>query len=169
MRRELLLSCAAGPQVTDAPPKRKSGRPKKSKKSEPPAQSETTIIAAETAESSAKETKSRKNKGEEPDSDEDEAILPTFPAPWEQLSPQQVERQKNELAAFEDHKAKEAESQNHANEVKWRARDSRSNAFIHRDPAWLELESKLLIETETGCEGYASCVIPVTATLHGTA
>lgn len=160
MRRKLLLPCATGPQVADAPPKRKPGRPKKSK-SEPSAQPQLAVAAAETTESPPKEKQSRKKKSEESDSDEDEEILPTFPAPWEQLSPQQVEKQNHEYAIFKKQKAIEAESQSQEVEVKWRARDSRSNAFIHRDPAWLELESKLLVETETGCEGHTFCMILV--------
>ena len=167
-----VLFAVAESAVADAPPKRKRGRPRKTQTEQPspsPAPAtetaapaaetaapatetaapatEAAVPATETASVESKETKSHNKKAQETDSDyEPEPVHRLFKAPWEQLSDEEIEQQNAELEAHQN--AKEATKEEQAD--KWQARESLYNKLIYRDPAWLELESKLLIETKSG-------------------
>ena len=146
-QRGLRLVCPKGSAVADAPPKRKPGRPKKQ-------QTEAPSPATEAAATEPKKTTKTETKVKETDSDDAEMPVPqTFKAPWEQLSDEQIAQQKAELEALQ--RAREAAKQDQADNNKWRARESQYNEFIYRDPEWLEMESKLLIETKTGYAVYS--------------
>lgn len=141
-QRGLRLVCPANSSVADAPPKRKPDRPKKQQTEEP-------SPATEAAAAEPKKTKNTIRKVEEPDSDDEEEPVPkAFKAPWEQLSDQQIAQQNAELQALQS--AREAAKKDQADNNKWRARESQYNKFIYRDPEWLEMESKLLVETKSG-------------------
>ena len=138
----LRVLCPANSAVADAPPKRKPGRPKKQQTEEP-------SPAVEAAAAEPKKTKKPKKKVEEPDSDDEEVPIPkAFKAPWDQLSDQQIAQQNAELEALQS--AREAAKKDQADNNKWRARESEYNKFIYRDPEWLAMESKLLVETNRG-------------------
>lgn len=141
-QRGVRLVCPAGSAVADAPPKRKPGRPKKTQTEEPSA-------ATEAAAAEPTKTKKTKKKVKEPDSDDEEIPAPrAFKAPWEQLSEEQIAQQNAELEVLQ--RVREAAKEDQADNNKWRARESQRNKFIYREPAWLEMESKLLIETKSG-------------------
>lgn len=144
-RRGLRAVCSAESAVTDTPPKRKPGRPKKTQTQQPDPAPATEAVAAQ-----PKETKSRKKKVKEPDSDEDEEpyFQPAFKAPWEYLSEEQIEQQNREVEARLAVRA--AAIQEQAHREKWLARESNYNEYVYRDPEYLQVESKLLEDTDFG-------------------
>ena len=138
-QRGLRLVCPAGPAVADAPPKGKPGRPKKKQTEE----------ASPAKKVAATEPKKTENKVKKPHSEDEEMpTTKTFTAPWDQLSQQQIAQQNAELEALQ--KERDSAKKDQADTNKWRARESYYNKFIYRDPEWLEMESKLLIETNSG-------------------
>ena len=152
-QRHLRLVCPAGSAVADAPPKRKPGRPKKKVTEEPSPATElspSTEPSPATEAAAAKPKKTKKSKKTaKPDSDKEEVpVVTAIKAPWDNLSAEEIARQQAELEPLQ--RAREAAKQEPAGKQKWRARESQYNKFVYRDPAWLEMESKLLTETKFG-------------------
>ena len=144
--------CQATPAVADAPTKRKPERPKKSAAGT----SESATPVAETSDPAPEKTKKRKKKVMEPavvpadpDPVTEEPEAPVMPPPWAQLTPAQVAQQNAEIATLNWQREQEYEEKK-VLDPKWHARDSESNALMHREPEWLELEKKVFTQTEDG-------------------
>ena len=144
VRETLRLVCQATSAVADAPAKRTPGRPKKSAAGT----SETATPAAEASDPSKK----RKNKAKEPaivpnesESVTEEPAAPVLPPPWAHLTPAQVEQQNAEIATL-NWQREQAPEERKMLDPKWHARESVSNALMHRDPEWLATEKKVFTQ-----------------------
>jgi len=149
VRQTLRLVCQATSAVADAPAKRKPGRPKKSAAGT----SETATPVAEASDPSKEKPKKRKEKAKEPavvpdesESVTEEAAAPVLPPPWAHLTPAQVEQQNAEIATLNWQREQESEERK-VLDPKWHARESVSNALMHRDPEWLATEKKVFTQT----------------------
>ncbi len=150
VRQTLRLACQAASAVADAPAKRNPGRPKKSAAGT----SETATPVAEASDPAPEKPKKREKKAKEPavvpaesDSVTEEPEAPKLPPPWAQLTPAQVAQQNAEIATLNWQREQESEKKKML-DPKWHARESESNALMHRDPEWLEIEKEVFTQTE---------------------
>lgn len=150
VRQTLRLACQAISAVADAPAKRKPGRPSKSAAGT----SETATPVAVASDPATEKTKKRNKKVKEPavvpaetDSVTEEPEAPVLPSPWAQLTPAQVAQQNAEIATLNWQREQGSEERK-MHDPKWHARESESNALMHRDPEWLEIEKKVFTQME---------------------
>ena len=161
-RHRVRLRSSLGPAATDAPPKRNPGTPEM--KIAEPAQP-----AAQATEPEPQKKQSSKKDTSEPliveESDDEDRPRPFFPAPWEQLTCQEILRQNIELKKYQQQQDQATGPGSEAAHIKMQARDSQTNAYAHRDPVWLELENKIFTKTLEGW-GLACCSQPFVCLPH---